>query len=239
MVWLGAVISLQYVGVFLGGPFFGRLCDYYGPKKVMQLVIAADVILFFCTGLAPNIYAMVAIRFLAGFFTPMPVGTAWIGICVPDDEKAKAFHANTMCLLSGFMIGSAVGGVTADLFLACATTSGIAFLVLILISCGAKPTPPATAAGGGMVKPEGVWNVVKTKEFQAAAFISYNTGQEGAACGPVLGYLYAAAKPGGFGYSERATGYIFTGIVFGLLLVNVCLMDRLSKMAHRRSPHWG
>jgi hypothetical protein len=123
VIWLGAIISLQYVGVFLGAPFFGRLCDVYGPKKVMSLVLAADVLLFLATGFAPNVYVMVGLRFLAGFFTPMPVGTAWIGICVPADQKAKAFHLNTMAILGGFMLGCALGALAADLFYACLSVS--------------------------------------------------------------------------------------------------------------------
>jgi len=228
VVWLGAIISCQYVGVTIGSQFFGRLCDKWGPKKVMVLVLIMDVILFFFTGMAPNVWTMVILRFAAGFFTPMPVGTAWIGICVPDDQKAKAFHANTLALLSGFIMGTALGALAADLFYACAASSIAALIILLLIVFGSAPTPPKKADGGETLKPEGVWNVLKRKEWQAAAFISYNTGQEGAACGPVLGYLYA----GVFGYTERQTGWVFCGIVAVLLIVNVCLMDRVNKIGH-------
>ena len=149
VVWLGAIISCQYIGVTIGSQYFGNLCDRLGPKKVMMIVLFMDVLLFFFTGISPNVYAMVAFRFFAGFFTPMPVsrpvggkmptrmtlrslshgttrhgtarqvGTAWIGICVPDDQKAKAFHKNTLALLSGFISGTALGALAADLFYAC------------------------------------------------------------------------------------------------------------------------
>lgn len=228
VVWLGAIISCQYVGVTIGSQFFGRLCDKWGPKKVMTLVLIMDVILFFFTGMAPNVWVMVLMRFSAGFFTPMPVGTAWIGICVPDDQKAKAFHANTLALLSGFIMGTALGALAADLFYACLASSVAALIILLLIVFGTAPTPPKLATDGESLKPEGVWKVLMRKEWQAAAFISYNTGQEGAACGPVLGYLYA----GVFGYTERQTGWVFCGIVIVLLIVNVCLMDRIAKIGH-------
>ena len=79
VVWLGLIVSVQYAALTLGSQFFGAVCDRRDPKQVMVAVLAADVVLFFLSGVAPTVEWMVVVRAGAGFFTPLPIGTAWIG----------------------------------------------------------------------------------------------------------------------------------------------------------------
>jgi DHA1 family multidrug resistance protein-like MFS transporter len=243
VVWLGLIVSVQYAALTLGSQVFGALCDRRDPKRVMVAVLAADVALFFLSGVAPSVELMVLVRAGAGFFTPMPIGTAWIGIVVPDAQKAKAFHGITLAILSGFILGTALGGLTGDLFWACTASAAIALAAMLLILFGAPPAPPGSARGGKHVlgggtgggdggdgddeddgRPHGVKKVLSTFEWRACALISYNVGQEGACAGPVAAYLFSTR----FGYSPQETGWVFCGIVFCLLVVNVCLMDRIA-----------
>jgi MFS family permease len=229
VVWLGAIISVQYIAVTIGSQFFGWLCDRKDPKHVMVAVMAMDVVFFFLSGIAPDVLTMVLVRMCAGFFTPMPVGTAWIGITVADSDKPKAFYLATLSILSGFITGTALGGISGSLFWACTVSAVLAGCAALLVWFGAAPLAPGARLGvdGEAVTPSGVKTVLATFEWRACALISYNCGQEGACAGPVAGYLFATR----FGYSERETGWVFCGLVASLLFVNVALMGVITRMA--------
>eukprot|EP00937_MAST-01D_sp_MAST-1D-sp2_P002848 g2848.t1 len=259
VAWLGAIISVQYVALTIGAQFFGWLCDRRDPKQVMLLVLGADVVLFFLSGVANSVVLMLLVRAGAGFFTPMPIGTAWIGICVPDDEKAKAFHASTLAILSGFILGTALGGLTGSLFYACVGSAAIAFAALVVIALGAPPSPPAAAqqqqrraaaseASAEDTRTAGICNMAAEVEGEEQGgdgkprgvrkVLSTFEWRAAALIAYNVGQEGSCAGPVAaylfstrFGYSERQTGWVFCGIVTCLLIVNVTMMDRINKMA--------
>jgi MFS family permease len=76
----GHILSFQYGGVILGSLLAGAVSDRIGRRNTLLIMLAGDVVFFTLTGFADDlggIYAMMAIRFFAGLFTPLAPCIAW------------------------------------------------------------------------------------------------------------------------------------------------------------------
>ena len=89
--WLGFILSAQYFGVVVGSIFWGLVADYCGVRKVYLVLLFADTILFFMSGLCESVLTLVLVRCAAGFCAIMPLGTAWVSATAPPDKQMVAF----------------------------------------------------------------------------------------------------------------------------------------------------
>ena len=129
--------SAQYGSVCVGSQLFGYLTDVYGPKPIMVLVLGADVLFFGLSGVVRKAPLFLACRICAGIFTPMPVGTAWLGKATPEEEKASAFHKQVIAMMCGFISGTAFGAITGTMFGACICSASAALLATAAVAFGA------------------------------------------------------------------------------------------------------
>lgn len=164
LVWVGIILSTQYGAMVIGSMAFGYLCDLFGPKSMMILTLGVDTIVFGLTGIVGNIYVMLVVRFLAGFFTPTPVGTAWIGIGVPPEEQPRAFQLQVVAVLTGSVLGTALGSIFPNLSHAAFSTSALAAAACLLTVVGSvAPKQAMKQESGGKAlkraKPEGAQKV--------------------------------------------------------------------------------
>jgi putative MFS transporter len=65
-ITVGYLLSVGYLGMFLGALLFGRLADVIGRRKVLIFVIIIESIFTAACGLAPDLSTLYTLRFLAG-----------------------------------------------------------------------------------------------------------------------------------------------------------------------------
>jgi MFS family permease len=63
---IGYLLSVGYLGMFIGALVFGRLTDVIGRKKVLIIVLFLETVFTALCGLSPNLYALYLLRFIAG-----------------------------------------------------------------------------------------------------------------------------------------------------------------------------
>ena len=63
---VGYMLSVGYLGMFIGALVFGRLTDVIGRKKVLIIVLFLEAVFTALCGLSPNFYALYILRFIAG-----------------------------------------------------------------------------------------------------------------------------------------------------------------------------
>ena len=68
------LVSVQFVGLFVGALSFGQLSDMYGRKKVGVATVLGLMAGQMLVGLAPNWYAFAAFRGCVGFFAGEAAG---------------------------------------------------------------------------------------------------------------------------------------------------------------------
>lgn len=140
----GLVISAPPLMATFSAPFWGRLADQYGRKKmVMRAVFSASVVLFLMA-FAQTAFALVALRAIQGFTTGIiAANTALIAGEAPRERVGFALGAFQVGLYGGVAIGPLFGGILADNFgfqIPFFFTSVMLFLGGLLVTVGVKET---------------------------------------------------------------------------------------------------
>lgn len=216
--WVGAVLSAQYTGVVVGSYFWGRLADFQGIKKVYLLVLALDIVLFFATGLVTNVFALLAVRILAGFCALMPLGTAWIAAACPLHLQMKAFSWLVCALVIGYMCGSSIGGTMGQLesgigvgtggwFSASALSACLVIVVFLIIWLGTAS--PKKSTHKEKPQPKGVMKATLTVEFFASCISGFLTFNEVGVLNTMLVLILTAPRDRGYEYSRGQVSLVF------------------------------
>ena len=111
VLWTGWTISVFYVGVASTMPLAGNLSDNFGRKKVFLLSLALFTFSSLACGLAPNIHALVAFRFLQGMggASFLPSASGIVADHFPESRE-KAIGLFTSIFPIGGIIGPNLGG---------------------------------------------------------------------------------------------------------------------------------
>ena len=152
----GLVISASALSMMVGAPFWGRMVDRVGQKKVLVWCLVLSGACFLPQAAAGTVAALAAGRFLMGFFAAgiMPSLQSLIAHHSPAERRSGILGISFSMTLMGTAIGPLLGGA-----LAAATSVRAPFVMtaLILASAGwlsarldlrlikAPPTPLAPA----------------------------------------------------------------------------------------------
>ena len=113
----GIAISISAVSAAFISPIWGILADKYGRKPMMIRAGIAMTITMGGLAFVPNIFWLLALRFLNGVFTGyVPNATALIASQVPKDKAGYALGTITSGVLAGTLTGPFVGGLIAEVF---------------------------------------------------------------------------------------------------------------------------
>ena len=113
----GIAISISSVSAAFISPIWGILADKYGRKPMMIRAGIAMTITMGGLAFVPNIFWLLALRFLNGVFTGyVPNATALIASQVPKDKSGYALGTITSGVLAGTLSGPFVGGLIAEVF---------------------------------------------------------------------------------------------------------------------------
>ncbi len=144
----GLVIAAPPLVAALVTPFWGRLADQYGRKKmVMRAIFCASVIMALM-GFAQTALALIALRALQGLTSGLiAANMALVAGESPRERIGFALGTLQVGLFGGVAIGPTIGGILADNFGFQAPfffTSVLLFLAGLLVTIGVRETykPP-------------------------------------------------------------------------------------------------
>lgn len=66
VITVGNLMSVGYLGMFIGALAFGRLADLIGRKAVLAIVLSLESVFTAACGLSQDIYTLAVLRFIAG-----------------------------------------------------------------------------------------------------------------------------------------------------------------------------
>jgi DHA1 family tetracycline resistance protein-like MFS transporter len=148
VAWLVASYSLMQ---FFFAPFWGRLSDSVGRRKVLLLSLFASTAGYLIWGLASTLPLLFLSRLLAGAGSGnMAVAQAYIADVTTPENRAKGMGLLGAAFGLGFVLGPAIGGAVTflgghhDLGLVAAGCSALAFV----LAAAKLPEPPARSQAG-------------------------------------------------------------------------------------------
>ncbi len=92
VLWNGIMTSLLLLGWAAGGIIFGRLGDQFGRTKTLLATILIYAVCTACCALSPNIWFLMAFRFLAGLGIggEWAAGSSLVAEAVPENRRVEA-----------------------------------------------------------------------------------------------------------------------------------------------------
>lgn len=111
---LGLMLSVYSLIAFFLSPWWGRLSDRIGRKRVLLTGLLGFAVSFLVFGLAKDIlWLMYVARIIGGGFSGAVTATAmaYIADVTGEDDRTKGMALAGMAIGSGFIFGPAVGGL--------------------------------------------------------------------------------------------------------------------------------
>ena len=111
VIWAGWTISIYLLAVTTALPLAGSLSDTFGRKKVFLISLILFTASSLACGLAPNIYSLVAFRFLQGIGGGgfLPTASGIVSDQFPENRE-RAIGLFTSIFAIGSIIGPNLGG---------------------------------------------------------------------------------------------------------------------------------
>lgn len=107
----GLLLSVYSLMQFLFSPFWGRLSDHVGRRKVLLGCLLGEGLTYLLFAVARDLPTLFAARILAGFFgASLSTASAAISDITPPNERSKGMALIGVAFGLGFMFGPAIGG---------------------------------------------------------------------------------------------------------------------------------
>ena len=134
---MGAMMALFSIMQFLFSPFWGKLSDRYGRKKIMMIGALGNGVTMIFTGLVPNYPLLLVARGLAGILSAatMPTAMAYIGDSTDERGRGAGMGLIGAAMGVGMVIGPGLGGWMSEISLAAPffLAGGLSLLALLPI----------------------------------------------------------------------------------------------------------
>ena len=102
------------VGQFIAAPFWGRVSDSIGRKKVLVFTLFGSAISYIILAFAPTITTVILSRILSGFMAGnIAIAFAYVTDITDNENRAAGLGKVSAGLGLGFMTGPAIGGFLA------------------------------------------------------------------------------------------------------------------------------
>jgi EmrB/QacA subfamily drug resistance transporter len=111
VLWAAWTMSIFYIGVVMAMPLAGRLSDSFGRKRIFLISLMLFTSGSLACGLAPNIYALIAFRFIQGVGGAcfLPTASGIVSDHFPANRET-AIGLFTSIFVIGSIIGPNLGG---------------------------------------------------------------------------------------------------------------------------------
>lgn len=102
------------VGQFIAAPFWGRVSDSIGRKKVLILTLFGSAVSYVILAFAPTITTVILSRILSGFMAGnISIAFAYVSDITDNENRSAGLGKVSAGLGLGFMTGPAIGGLLA------------------------------------------------------------------------------------------------------------------------------
>ena len=110
----GALLSVYSLMQFLFSPFWGRLSDRVGRRRVLLGCLLGEGLTYILFAFSRDLQLLFVARILAGFFgASLSTASAAISDITPPNERSKGMALIGVAFGLGFMFGPALGGLLA------------------------------------------------------------------------------------------------------------------------------
>ena len=231
----GLLLTVYGVGAIVAAPIGGRLCDRYGPVRVMWLSLVASGALLLCMPLATTFestVALIAVLALVGEVV-RPATMSAIGSFAPPHQRRAAFALSRLAVNLGMAVGPALGGfLAAGSFHILCFVDGATSLAAALLLALLWPGEPTRLAGEPAHVRRGAW---RTPGF--ALFLL------GVLASAIVFFQHEATLPlfmtRDLSLSSATFGLMFTLNTGLIVLVEVPINLAMARWPHRRALSLG
>ena len=116
-LWSGIAGGVGFLFMMVSGPFWGILGDRYGLKKNILRAMFGSAIVLGLTGLATDVYQLVAFRIMLGLVSGALVTVmAMVSATAPRAKVSYGIGVVLSATFVGFTVGPFIGGQLADSF---------------------------------------------------------------------------------------------------------------------------
>jgi multidrug resistance protein len=243
--------SIYQLGLAFGGPFAAPLSETFGRRPVIFISLPIFALFILGTGFAPNMAALVVLRFFAGFFAApsLSMGSGTLSDIWPPEKRSGPMSLYVSTPFFGPALGPLLGAAVTQTPEWRWTSWLIIFFTLVLVIAPAPfyiesykpillrqrakkrgfPTPRSPTEGLSLPKVISTY-ISKTlmrpmhmllTELIIAAFNACSTFNFG------LLYAFFAAFPHVFkaeyGFDSLSTGLTFLGLGVGVIAAAICI----------------
>ncbi len=166
--WAGIAIGASGIAMFLSAPLWGLVADRWGRKPMVLRAMFGGAVVQALTGLAPNIYYLIALRFANGLFAgSMAAASALVAAFTPRNKMPFAMGLLMVAMYGGSTFGPMLGGFLADTVGYKATffiTGGTLFLGGLVVLFFVRESFERPASGQG-ISVGSLWRLARSKEM--------------------------------------------------------------------------
>ncbi len=175
--WSGLCFSITFVSAFLFSPFWGKIGDKYGRKKILLTLGLGLGTSIFLMSFATSVWQIFILRFFTGFFTGfIPMSQAFISTQTPKKIAGQVLGTLQTGSITGSLIGPMLGGVLADMvgFSTTFRFTSISIFISVLLVLATKEfiLPVAKGSKTHYSSKEVLSYILKNPIFVTVLFIS-------------------------------------------------------------------
>jgi DHA1 family multidrug resistance protein-like MFS transporter len=231
-LWAGVLIGVAPLLAGLLAPFWGRLGDRYGHKRMAVRALAAYVALLAASALVTQVWQLLALRVGVGLFGGIgPLGLAMATSLAPREETGRAVGLVQAAQILSAAVGPFVGGLLADAIGMRQTflvTAGVCALALVLLAAWYQEAPRSIVVGAADRQPFG--EVLRLPHVPALLVVLFFVNFIGRSFTPIL-----PAQLMSLGV-ERARVASSTGVMISAYSIAAAVSAALLGRASRRHP---
>ena len=221
-IWVGAILSIQFVFVIPGNLVWGYLTDRLGSRRTLQLTMTGDLLCFLATAFCTQPTTLLVVRACAGFCSPLVPALSNVFEIVPAEDVVKAMGRFGMCVMAAYLFGSGAIALFYDLI----SWSGVNLIAVGAAALGLgtmtlTPVPPKKERQ----QATGVGQALRSGDFLTHAATGLCSGFMMSAVVSVAAVTYMDQ----FGLSATQVGLLFLGLPLLLMVVASIIVPKLVK----------
>ena len=219
---LGCLLTSYAAMQFLFSPFWGKLSDRIGRKKVLLFTMVGSVLGLTVLGLADSLPLLFAGRIISGIFgANISVASAYVTDVTTVENRAKGMGLIGAAFGIGFILGPAMGGILSKhgYHIPILTAAGLSSLNVIyaFFSLGESHRSEMASARASLAS---VLAIPLVRKFCLLNFI-FTLGVN------QLESIFGFFMLDRFGYDAREVGYVLALMAFLMAVIQGGLIKRL------------
>jgi len=214
--WAGIATSVSGIAMFFSAPLWGMIADRWGRKPmVLRAMFGASIVLAL-TGLAPNTYVVIGLRFTQGLFSgTVSAASALVASLTPREKVPFAMGLLMTAVFTGTTLGPLIGGFTADRLgypAAFFITGGLLFLggAIVAVFVQERFQPPPAGQG---VSFGSLWRLATSRTMLPLLGVLCALQAGPQMISPVLSLFVRELDPSAAAASASGIAYSCMGIV--------------------------